>query len=228
MPRAIFFDAAGTLIRLTNSVGAHYALVAQRQGLALHPDKLTNAFAIIWREMPLRPATGEPREDDDKGWWRELVERLLDRVSPGIGPFDRDTFFEAAYGHFAEPGVWELYPEVEETLATLAPQFELAIVSNFDGRLRMILEHLAVSKYFRHVFLSSELGADKPDPLIFRRALQVSGFRPEEVLHAGDDPERDWASAEAAGLGVFRLKRPENTLRDLLAALRLRLNHRKN
>ncbi len=34
MPRAIFFDAAGTLIRLTKSVGAHYALVAQRQG---HP-----------------------------------------------------------------------------------------------------------------------------------------------------------------------------------------------
>ena len=228
MPRAIFFDAAGTLIRLTKSVGAHYALVAQRQGLAFDPDKLTNAFAIIWREMPPRPATGEPREDDDKGWWRELVERLLDRVSPGIGPLDRDTFFEAAYGHFAEPGVWELYPEVEETLATLAPQFELAIISNFDGRLRMILEHLAVSKYFRYLFLSSELGADKPDPMIFQRALQVSGFRPEEVLHAGDDPERDWAAAEAAGLGVFRLKRPKNTLRDLLDALRPRSNHRKN
>ena len=101
----------------------------------------------------------------------------------------------------------------------LAPRFELAVVSNFDGRLRMIFEHLAVSKYFRHVFISSELGADKPDPLIYRRALEASGFAPHEVLHVGDDPKRDWAAAAAAGLEVFQLKRPENTLRDLARLL---------
>jgi putative hydrolase of the HAD superfamily len=102
----------------------------------------------------------------------------------------------------------------------LAPRFDLAVISNFDGRLRMILEHLTISKYFRHVFLSSELGADKPDPLIYQRALKISGFAPDEVLHAGDDPERDWAAASAAGLDVFRLQRPQNSLRDLLARLR--------
>ena len=219
MLRAIFFDAAGTLIRLTKSVGAHYALVGEQQGLALEAEAMTRAFGRIWKEMPMRPATGEPREDDDKGWWRDLVGRLLERVAPGIDPLDRDTIFEAAYGHFAEAGVWELYPEVTEVLTALASRYELAVVSNFDGRLRVIFEHLAVSKYFRHVFISSELGADKPDPLIYRRALEVSGLRSNEVLHAGDDPERDWAAAEAAGLAVFRLQRPDNSLRDLLAPL---------
>ena len=228
MAKAIFFDAAGTLIRLTKSVGTNYALVAARQGLALDPAQLDRAFAAVWREMPLRPATGEPREDDDKGWWRDLVERLLDRVAPRIDPLDRDTFFEAAYGHFAETGVWELYPEVREVIEILAPDFELAVVSNFDGRLRVILEHLAISKYFRHVFISSELGADKPDPLIFRRALEISGFASGEVLHAGDDPKRDWAGASAAGLEVFRLERPRNSLSDLLAVLRPEANRRKN
>jgi putative hydrolase of the HAD superfamily len=228
MTEAIFFDAAGTLIRLTKSVGSNYALVAERQGLALDAGQLDRAFALVWKEMPPRPATGEPREDDDKGWWRDLVERLLDRIAPRIGPLDRDTFFEAAYGHFAEAGVWELYPEVLEVIEALAPDFELAVVSNFDGRLRMILEHLTISKYFRHVFLSSELGADKPDPLIFRRALEVSGFAPGEVLHAGDDPVRDWAAASGAGLEVFRLERPRNSLHDLLTVLRAGANYRKN
>ncbi|MEO8439261.1 MAG: HAD-IA family hydrolase [Spartobacteria bacterium] len=217
MRKAIFLDAAGTLIRLTKSVGWHYALVARRQGLELDADELNRAFSQTWKEMPARPATGKPRADDDKGWWRELIERMLDRVAAEVAPLDRDTFFEAAYGHFAEAGVWEAYPEVVEVLETLAPRYQLAVISNFDGRLRMILEHLGLSKYFRRVFLSSEMGADKPDPVIYRRALRISGFSPDEVLHAGDDPERDWAAAHRAGLEVFELKRPENSLRDLLA-----------
>ncbi|HEY3662511.1 MAG TPA: HAD-IA family hydrolase [Chthoniobacterales bacterium] len=228
MIKAIFLDAAGTLIRLTKSVGSHYALVAQRQGLSLDPAVLDLGFARVWKEMPMRPATGQPREDDDKGWWRDLVERLLERVAPGIDPLDRDTFFEAAYGHFAEAAVWDLYPEAREVLENLAPRFELAVVSNFDGRLRRIIEHLEISKYFRHVFLSSELGADKPDPLIYQRALEITGFTPNEVLHAGDDPERDWAAARAAGLEVFQLQRPDNSLRDLLPRLREGANRRKN
>ena len=95
-------------------------------------------------------------------------------------------------------------------------RFHLAVISNFDGRLRVILEHLAVSKFFSHVFLSSELGADKPDAEIYRRALRLSGASPNETLHVGDDPERDWEGATAAGLSIFRLERPHNSLRDLL------------
>ena len=216
MPKAIFFDAAGTLIRLTKSVGQHYALVGEHLGKGLDAAELDRAFGQVWREMPARRATGQPRLDDDKGWWRELVARVLARTSSPLGPLDFDAFFEAAYGHFAEAGVWELYPEVAEVLAALQPRAELSVVSNFDGRLRMILEHLSISSCFRHVFLSSELGADKPDPQIYRHTLDLAGFAASDVLHVGDDPERDWAGAEAAGLQVFRLERPRNSLRDLL------------
>ena len=215
MLKAIFFDAAGTLIRLTKSVGEHYAFVARQQGLILDGAALDRGFGEVWREMPRRAAIDGPREDDDKGWWRELVERLLERIAVRLDPLDRDAFFEAAYGHFAEAGVWKLYPEAREVLEALAPHYHLAVVSNFDGRLRMILEHLTATKYFRHIFLSSELGTDKPDPSIYRRALEVCGLMPHEVLHVGDDPERDWKAAGAAGLQVFPLRRPEVTLRHL-------------
>jgi len=83
----------------------------------------------------------------------------------------------------------------------------------------MILEQLGISEFFRFVFVSSELGADKPDPEIFRRSLKFMELSPNEVLHVGDDPDRDWKAAETAGLSVFRLERPRNSLRDLLAHL---------
>ena len=217
MIKAILFDAAGTLFYLTKTVGDHYAYVGREVGLDLDPQQLERAFHAAWQQMQRRPAIDGPRENDDKGWWRELVGRVFDQVAPSLTEFDHDNFFEVAYEHFAEAGVWELYPEVPKVFEQLRPRFQLAVISNFDGRLRFILQNLGISKYFAHVFISSEVGADKPDPEIFRRAVTMMRFKADEVLHVGDDPKRDWKAAAAAGLSVFRLDRPSNSLRDLLS-----------
>jgi putative hydrolase of the HAD superfamily len=214
---AILFDAAGTLFFLTKTVGDHYAYVGREVGLDLDAQQLERAFHAVWQQMPRRPAIDGPRENDDKGWWRELVGYVFDQVAPSLSELDRDNFFEVAYEHFAEAGVWKIYPEVLEVLKQLRPRFELAVISNFDGRLRLILQNLGIPEYFAHVFISSELGVDKPDPEIFRRALKLIDLKPNEVLHVGDDPERDWKAAKEAGLLVFQLDRPKNSLRDLLS-----------
>jgi putative hydrolase of the HAD superfamily len=217
--KAIFFDAVGTLFYLTKTVGDHYALVGEEIGLKLNTENLDRAFYAAWKQMAQRPAIDGPRENDDKGWWRQLVDHVLDQVAPSLGEFDRDNFFEMAYEHFAETGVWELYPEVIDVLEKLRPQFQFAVISNFDGRLRFILEQLGISKFFSHVFISSEIGADKPDPEIFRRALKFIDLKPNRVLHVGDDSERDWKAASEAGLSVFQLDRQKNSLRDLLVSV---------
>jgi len=217
--KAVSFDAAGTLFYLTKTVGDHYALVGEEVGLNLEAKKLDAAFSSVWAKMPPRQAIDGPRENDDKDWWRELADQVLSEAAPEVGELDRDNFFEVAYEHFAEFGVWELYPDVIDVLRQLHWRFQLAIVSNFDGRLRVILKRLGISKYFGHIFISSEIGADKPDPEIFRRAVKFLGLQPRDVLHVGDDPERDWHAAATAGLSIFKLDRTKNSLRDLLAAL---------
>ena len=216
MIKAILFDAAGTLFHLNRTVGHHYALVGNEVGLKLDARQLDHAFYSAWRKMPRRAAIVGPRENDDKGWWRELVDLVLDQVAPSLSELDRDNFFEIAYEHFAESGVWDLYPEVPSVLEQLQLHFRLAVISNFDGRLRLILQHLGISKFFAHIFISSEIGADKPNPEIFQRSLKLIDLKPNEVLHVGDDPERDWEAASAAGLSIFRLDRPKNSLRDLV------------
>ena len=219
--KAIFFDAVGTLFYLNGTVGDHYALGGSEVGLDLDARELERAFHTAWKKMPQRRAIDGPRENDDKGWWRELVDLVLDQVAPSLSEFDRDNFFELAYEHFAEADVWQLYPEVPDMLGQLQPRFQLAVVSNFDGRLRFILQHLGISKFFAHIFVSSEIGADKPDPEIYRRALKFIDLKPNEVLHVGDDPKCDWEAASAAGLSILRLDRQKNSLRDLLAMLKL-------
>src|ERR1043166_763527 len=221
MLKAISFDAVGTLFYLTKTVGDHYAYVGREVGLYLDAQELERAFHMAWKKMPHRAAIDESRENADKGWGGALAGFGLDKAAPSLSELDRDNFFEIAYEHFAEAGVWALYPEVHGVLEQLQPRFQLTVVSNFDGRLRLILEHLGISKFFRYIFVSSELGADKPDPEIYRRALKFIDLEPNEVLHVGDDPERDWDAAKEAGLSIFPLDRLRNSLHDLLATLKL-------
>ena len=215
-PRVIFFDAAGTLIHLPRGVGYHYCEVAHRHGCELPEDALAPAFRAVWKAMPTRPATHAPRPDDDRRWWRTLVEAVLDRLAVGPAALDREAYFAELYAEFTRPGVWELFPEVESVLTTLAERCELGIISNFDGRLRTILDALGIGARFHHLLISSEVGADKPDPFIFEQALARAGCPASEAWHIGDDPRCDWAGAKAAGLRAFPLARPAHDLRILL------------
>ena len=228
MLKVVLFDAAGTLIYLPRPVGEHYAAVARRGsggGDEWSAEALDHAFRRAWKAMPPRPPTpdGGPRPDDDRSWWRELVERVLAEAPPPSSTvaagFDAAAFFEAAYTHFAEPGVWAAFPDVAETLAFLRGRgLRLAVVSNFDRRLRAVLGHLGLAGAFEQVVLSSEEGSDKPDPRIFHRALERMQTTAADTLHVGDEPATD-GGAEAVGVRVFHLKRPDRGLAALREAV---------
>lgn len=218
--RVVFFDAFGTLLHLPRSVGYHYREVALRHGLDIAVETLDSAFVKAWKSAPAPLLTRRPRPDDDRGWWQSLVNQVLDTCNaPQTIP--REELFTELYHEFIQPGVWELYPEVLEVLEQVRASYPIGILSNFDGRLRVILEGLGIASLFDHWVISSEVGADKPEPYIFECALKLAGVAPAEALHVGDDPVGDWDAAAAAGFHVFRLDRPQHSLRDLLTVLPL-------
>jgi len=220
MIKAILFDAAGTLIHLPRGVGWHYREIAARHGLDLEEARLGAAFGEAFKTAGPRVVTGVSSPDDDKAWWRALVRRLLADCGqqPKEAVFDR--MFEELYAHFAEPGVWALFPEVPAVLEALHARYRLGVVSNFDRRLYPVLENLGVRRYFEAIVISSETGVDKPDGRIFAAALSALGVKPGETVHAGDHPEQDWRAGEAAGLHVYRVDRPARTLDGLPAFAR--------
>lgn len=217
--RVIFFDAAGTLFHLPRGVGFHYADVGRRHGLELDPAKTHAAFRQAWHTEPTPETTRVRRPLDDRDWWRRIVDRVLDAVAGRDARVDREAYFDEVYLEFTRPGVWTLYPETLEVLETLRGRFSLGVISNWDGRLRPVLEQLGILPFFSTVHISTEVGADKPDPWIFEEALRANGLAPHEAMHVGDEPAADWEGATNAGLHAFRLHRPENSLADLLARL---------
>lgn len=115
-----------------------------------------------------------------------------------------EGFFEEVYQYFVRPEAWQLAPGAVAALQKLrAAGVRLAVVSNFDTRLRPILSALKVDQLFDAVVVSAEVGAEKPNPVIFEDALQRLGLRPWEVVHVGDDRRNDVWGARDAGIAAW-------------------------
>lgn len=212
-PDVVFFDAAGTLIHLARPVGWYYAKVAQHQGLEISEEAMEQSFRSAWSSAPARSPGVRP--DDDKGWWQTVATRTLEGAVRIPAGFNQMEWFETLYEHFAQPGVWLTYEDVEPVLERLRGKYRLAVLSNFDGRLRRILHDLKIDHFFEKIFISSEIGFEKPDREAFLHATRQMSISSAHGLHVGDDPARDWRGAEAAGLPTFPLHRPEKSLAEL-------------
>lgn len=221
--KAISFDAAGTLIELSEPVGESYHRVAQQHGISSDPQALAAAFRSVWKKTPPAFSAASPVTDpDEKSWWRRLVKDVFTESGAALPPDpDFDAFFEALYDHFAAPGTWRAIPGAAAAVSTLAAGYPCIVLSNFDGRLRRILEDLDLLAAFDAVLLSCELGASKPDPLVFAAAARTLRLPPENILHVGDDPVCDWEGATRAGFASFRVGNGQSTLNELLRQLSL-------
>ncbi|MDF1739415.1 MAG: HAD-IA family hydrolase [Verrucomicrobiales bacterium] len=220
---AITFDAAGTLIHLAEPVGVSYARVAAEHGIESTPDDLGKAFGSVWKRTPLPFAHPNRATDtDEKSWWRRLVREVFEEAGATLPDEERfDTFFEALYLHFESPGTWLADPGAVSTLEQLSSRYRCIVLSNFDGRLRRILDDLGLLNFFETCLLSCELGASKPDPAVFRAAAKWLQLAPHQILHVGDDPLCDGEGARAAGFAHFRVEKGRNELGKILDVFHL-------
>jgi len=108
-PKAIFFDAAGTLFHLPRGVGYHYALVGENIGLKLDSRQLDRAFNNAWNAMPRRESSRRsPRETTTKIWWRRLVRSVLNEVALSLNELDPayKFFRDRLRTIISRPAVW--------------------------------------------------------------------------------------------------------------------------
>ena len=120
-------------------------------------------------------------------------------------------------------------PSHAVALRGLRETHRLGLVSNVWAPAEVFhnaLEGARVRSLFDVLVFSSEVGAIKPSPVIFERALSAFDVSRDRVVHVGDKLKRDVAGAKALGLGAVWVcsegaeplpgdPRPDLVIRDL-------------
>ena len=109
MTRVVFFDVAGTLIRVRDGVGAQYARVAARFGVTADPAALEREFPRAFRAAPLMAFPGARPEAVPRPRARGVARHRAGglrrrRALPRFAPGAFDAYFDAVYRHFEDAG----------------------------------------------------------------------------------------------------------------------------
>jgi putative hydrolase of the HAD superfamily len=199
IPEAVLLDALGTLVELERP-WPHLVDELAARGLVVGEDRAREAMLA---EMAYYRAHHD--EAVDRAALADLRRRCAAVVREHLGTsLAPDDVLAALLGAIR----FRAYPEVPDVLARLrARGARLAVVSNWDVSLHDVLERTELRPLVDTVVISAELGVAKPDPAIFRAALERLGTGPDGALHVGDSLEHDVAGARAAGLEAVLVAR---------------------
>lgn len=199
---AVVFDAGGTLVRLDFEWMAE--AVAEVDGA---PDAATLRRAEIEGRRRYdasagrRQRAGEPHpplgtHGDIRAYFIGMLEVA------GVPASAREAAFERFRVRHDGPGLWSRPMEgarlALDGMAALG--LRRAVVSNSDGRAERHLTDCGMREGLEFVVDSQIEGVEKPDPRIFRIALDRLGVAASRALYVGDIRSVDEAGARAAGM----------------------------
>jgi len=207
----IFLDFGHTLAHPDPDWMSHY-LDVYEQVLGDRPDEdfASQAVFDVWTNLWPQIESGcwPPSWDEDAARRRQreiTIARRLGVTDPAV----QQKLLSGLNRRFHNPETYAVYPDVWPALAALRRQgFRLAVLSNWDWELPDLLVGLGLMSYFDDVIVSARVGCAKPDPHIFRQALQkVDVSAPARAIHVGDNIVADMEGAAQAGLRPILIDR---------------------
>jgi putative hydrolase of the HAD superfamily len=198
--RAVLLDALGTLVELPAPWPALVEELAAR-GAVIDEEQ---ARAALRAEMAYYrahhdEATGMAELDDLRDRCTEVLRAALPEHARSAANLRGALLASLRF---------RAYPEVP---GVLDEQRELGVArgveSHSDVSQRAGIDETGLASLLDGLVISAEVGASKPDPAIFARALAVAGVSAGEALHVGDTAAADLAGARAAGIRALHLDR---------------------
>jgi putative hydrolase of the HAD superfamily len=202
--RAVFFDAGETLVHPHPSFLELFQMILEREGHHVDQGVLVDGLSVVTERFAQAARTGRVWSNSperSRAFWLGVYGDLLERV----GVLDGRALPERLYAEFTDLANYRLFEDVKSTLERLRDAgMPMGIVSNFEEWLERLLDRLGVTGFFETRVISGVEGIEKPDPRIFRIALERAGVEPADGVYVGDNPAFDTEPAEALGmLGVL-------------------------
>lgn len=154
---------------------------------------------------------------------KKIIDRITDRIKENRGIVLSDTD-RAEILHLRTERMKKALLEVDsvvlDTLKNLKnKQLKLCLISNADVIDTAYWGESALSHIFDTTIFSCEAGYLKPEPEIYREALQRMQVRPEQCMFIGDGGSDELKGAKEAGiitvLAGYFIKRDEERLTSL-------------
>lgn len=185
----MLFDAGGTLVQV-------------------HIDRLSDALrvrgaeprdldAAFWKTLVMLDAQFGPHGGQWPDWWNGWLGALAHHsgvTSELLTEAWREADGELHLWDYPIPGAVECLTRLREA------GLRVGVVSNSDGRAADSLARAGLAQLVELIIDSGIVGVSKPDPAIFRFALEPLGLEPAETWYLGDTVAYDAAAADAAGL----------------------------
>jgi len=199
--KAVLLDVLGTLVELESPAPALREEIQQRTGIDVGEERATAAFAAEIGYYLAHHIEGRDMDavDDLRDRCAEEIQREL-----ALDELDHATAREAMLAALR----FRAFPDALPLLRTLRERGVRAVAaSNWDASLPEGLERTGLAPYLDGAVSSAVVGAAKPDPAVFRAALELAGCEAGEAFHVGDSLQGDVEGARAAGIRVALLDR---------------------
>lgn len=199
LPRWVFFDLFDTLATVEEEV--YYAgkrAAAQAAGV---PYPL---FLESWKKTSPEASVGRLRTPFDRARQALMALGIEDRAAAAeVARLDVETIQRCV----------RLYDGAEACLRRLRERgFRLGLISNATATTAFVVSSLRLRELLDLLVFSYEAGAVKPDPAIFRRALDRAGCHAGEALFVGDGANRELDAARALGFATVQMDHPVKAL----------------
>lgn len=194
--RAIFFDAGNTLVHMDYEA---IAGALAREAVRTTAGEVQRAE---WRARVRLDATFHPGGSTEHP---DTAARYLRLILDELGvmhPATIAALLAWRATHNPPQGLWTVAEPQAEAALVQARRAGLAtaVISNSNGTIAEVLSALGLARHLDFVIDSSRVGIEKPDPRIFRLALERGGLRAGEAAYIGDLYSVDVLGARAAGL----------------------------
>lgn len=206
---AIFFDIGDTLVSDLPALDDRIWTACDACGLEIDRNRLMPGLRRVEDFVLEGYADGATTDDP------EVMLRTARRLLAELGVESSEDSASALVAAFVStPFERVLHPKALSLIDVLrARGFKIGVISDWDPALPDLLAEWDLASRLDAVAVSGIVGCTKPNPALFRHALDAAGVDAAASLHVGDFYELDVAGARAAGMQAILFdafgRRPE-------------------